>query len=464
MPKHLLFKLILLFSLILLSSCNKLRELEDISCPKITIDFHLEDSLTMYSGIMTFEYVNNSLNSLESAGFYLLPNDIGGSLTVNSVKVNSMSINYKTTKSVCHIDFPQTIDVGESVTIDISFKGLVPPALELPGIFFSNEGTIALGSFYPLPIPFNDTGSFDIVNATSSGDVVESILSKFSVTFTAPKDLEFAASGRVERGDVINNLRSYSVKTGPVRDFFLVGSNKWGKVTKTTNGIELISWFPKGKMQQGINALYNTEYALSIFEDRLTPYPYNSMSIVSAPLGSYVAGMEYPGIIVIHNNFYANERSNALEWTLAHEVGHQWFYNLVGNDPIAEPWLDEAFTQYLTWLYFENRYGRNSGDSVYNSFNNRWKRVMKKTMALNLRADEYNKKEYGAIPYGKGPLFLFTLRYKFGEELFNEFLINYLNDFRWKRVTTKTLQKYMYNYFSEEGDLLFRKWVYEEDI
>jgi hypothetical protein len=30
------------------------------------------------------------------------------------------------------------------------------------------------------------------------------------------------------------------------------------------------------------------------------------------------------------------------QYTLAHEVAHQWWYGLVGNHSVYEPWLDEA--------------------------------------------------------------------------------------------------------------------------
>jgi aminopeptidase N len=41
-----------------------------------------------------------------------------------------------------------------------------------------------------------------------------------------------------------------------------------------------------------------------------------------------------------------------LESTVAHETGHQWFYNGVGSDQTNEPWLDESVTQYITGEYF----------------------------------------------------------------------------------------------------------------
>jgi aminopeptidase N len=39
-----------------------------------------------------------------------------------------------------------------------------------------------------------------------------------------------------------------------------------------------------------------------------------------------------------------------MDATPAHEVGHEWFYGLVGDDQARDPWLDEAFATYVEAL------------------------------------------------------------------------------------------------------------------
>jgi len=102
------------------------------------------------------------------------------------------------------------------------------------------------------------------------------------------------------------------------------------------------------------------------------------------------------------------------------------------------------------------------GKRIFSFFENRWSRVRKAPIPLNLSSHEYKGREYGAIPYGKGPLFLFSLRTRFGEELFDSFILDYQKTFRWERMNTEKLRNFMYDYFGEEGDLMFRNWVYGE--
>jgi Peptidase family M1 domain len=47
-------------------------------------------------------------------------------------------------------------------------------------------------------------------------------------------------------------------------------------------------------------------------------------------------GMEYPELVF----------SIPVPEVISHEIAHQWWYGLVGNNQFREPWLDESFAQY----------------------------------------------------------------------------------------------------------------------
>ena len=76
--------------------------------------------------------------------------------------------------------------------------------------------------------------------------------------------------------------------------------------------------------------------ALTDFGTRFGAYPYDRFTLVLTP--DLSGGIEYPGFV--HQGSDTNAR------TTSHEVGHQWFYALVGNDQGRDPWLDEGLA---TW-------------------------------------------------------------------------------------------------------------------
>ena len=120
-----------------------------------------------------------------------------------------------------------------------------------------------------------------------------------------------------------------------------------------------------------------------------------------------------------------------LESTVAHEVGHQWFYNVVGNNQVGEAWLDEAVVQYITGLYHLDRYGTSGYNGLRNSWISRWERVERADIPIGMPSESYAPIEYSAIVYGRGPLFIEALADEMGEETFNAFMQDYYQTNQW---------------------------------
>ncbi|MFC5137795.1 M1 family aminopeptidase [Actinomycetospora rhizophila] len=79
--------------------------------------------------------------------------------------------------------------------------------------------------------------------------------------------------------------------------------------------------------------------SLGRLEDLLGPMPQPDLWVAIAP--SQSSGIEYPGALQ-----FGDTAPDELRGLVAHELAHQWFYGLVGNDQGRDPWLDEAFTTY----------------------------------------------------------------------------------------------------------------------
>ena len=80
--------------------------------------------------------------------------------------------------------------------------------------------------------------------------------------------------------------------------------------------------------------------AVERFSSRFGAYPWHDLTFVVTPdLGR--SGIEYPQLV-----FLGSRGQRAL----SHEVAHQWFYSLVGNDQARDPWLDESLA---TWAGLE---------------------------------------------------------------------------------------------------------------
>jgi len=69
--------------------------------------------------------------------------------------------------------------------------------------------------------------------------------------------------------------------------------------------------------------------------------------------------MEFDGLVLLSRGFYMfynGTPETNLTIITPHEVSHQWFFSLVGNNQGMEPWLDESFATYSEALFFERYY------------------------------------------------------------------------------------------------------------
>ena len=144
----------------------------------------------------------------------------------------------------------------------------------------------------------------------------------------------------------------------------------------------------------------------------------------------------------------------------AHEVGHQWFYNLVGNDQLDEPWLDEALTEYITWQYYKDLYGAKGNQYYKRAMQESWDEVGDAKIPIGLPASKYTEDEYDAVVYGRGALFFDVLANQMGQEKFDQFLRDYVQENAWSNVTAEGFKQLAEKNCICDLTLLYNEWVY----
>ena len=439
------------------------------SAPIYHMDLQIEAENQIVNGRQELLYTNQENVPLTELYFHLFPNLLGGSISINHAAINGEEVipAYQSfNDSEMRLPLPVVLQPGEQVTVQLDFVTTVPTESGRNyGVFAYLEEILALAHFYPQVAVYDEHG-WNVETPSEGGDVTYADVGFYVVQVTAVNDLTIVAGGRVITQEETADAQTIIFAGGPMRDFYLAASTLYELTSQTVGEVTVNSYAPAEYAPGSATALDYAINAIESFSNRFAPYPFTELDIVTTP--TLALGIEYPGIIANRLGIYGPGNSASgfpnrvlLESTTVHEVGHQWFYSLVGNDQLDNPWLDEALTQYATYLYYLDQYGENGAQGFYQSLNGRWGAVDNAEIPIGLPVAAYKGAEYGAIVYGRGPLFFAELAEVMSQETFDTFLRDYTRTYKWGIATPEGLRQMAEAHCNCDLGPLFADWVYE---
>ena len=480
------------------------------------IEVSLDDKNHYLNAFETIEYTNNSPKAINEIYFHLWPNaykkyntalgnqkleegdtefyfakeSLLGYIDNLNFKVNDEEVEWVYDidhEDICILYLFSPLEPGQSIQISTPFT------VKLPKGIFSRLGHIdqsyQITQWYPKPAVYDrngwhpmpylgqgefysEYGSFDVkitlpknyvVGAT--GDLVNNneeanwLNKKAKETLKIiddlnPEDMSFPASS-----DTTKTLHFHQEN---VHDFAWFADKRYhvlkGEVTLPHSKRKVTTWamFTNNESylwKNSIEYLNDATYYYSLWNG---DYPYNHVTAVDGAL-SAGAGMEYPNITVIGESYNAF----SLERVIMHEVGHNWFYGILGNNERDHPWMDEGINSMNENRYIETKYPNRKflGDSSkitktpvsWFDMNHYSEKTNYELMYLfnarrNLdqpieeKAPEYTPFNYGAIVYGKTALVFDYLMAYLGEELYDKCMQRYYEEWKFKHPHPEDLK------------------------
>ncbi len=251
--------------------------------------------------------------------------------------------------TLASLKLPACLKAGSTIAISLEFTlDLVPGTNERVGYDAAADVAWA-GSAYPLLAWVPGKGWATEPAVTLYGETATSTVYDLSellvVTNTGDQVMGEGTEGKVEPG--ANGTETHSFSAPSVRDVAVtVGS--FARVDTEVDGVKVHLAIPsagaKATSQQWSSAIAQGIRALTA-ELGTFPYPEVWLSVVPDIGG----GIEFPSSVL-----YGDSPPEDLLPLVTHELAHQWFYALVGNDQAASPWLDEGFASYATTVALGN--------------------------------------------------------------------------------------------------------------
>ena len=431
---------------------------------RYAIEVRVDIEAHAFRGTEQVRYTNHEGVPLTEIVFRLLPNTpgYGGMLVVPVVTVDGTRVttHLSLAGSALHVPLAAPLDPGETVEMGLAFEGGYPTDGAAGYAQFGTlDDVLALPNFYPM-IPVYDDEGWNVELASPYGDATFTDTALYAVRVTLPGDAVLAASGvTVDRQDHGDGTATHTIASGPMRDWNMVASADYETQSTQVGDVQVTAYVRPGDAVGGANALDYAARSLEIYQEWIGPYPFNELDVVSTP--TRAGGIEYPGLIVIADNLYGRI-GGFFEVATVHEVAHQWWYSLIGNDQLDEPWLDEALTQYTSLLYFEHRYGADSAQRFLEQMFLAQHASLQENdedMPAGLPVAAYPEGLYAAVVYGKGPLFFHEMRRLVGDDTFYEILRAYLAQYRYGVAYPQDLLAVAEQVSGQELDALYEKWI-----
>jgi len=481
-----------------------------------TINVRLDDKNHTLHAFESFEYINNSPNTLDKIYIHLWPNAYRGGKTALAEQIYEngnkdvlhygkeedkggidsldFKINGATAKweydskhmdiAILHLN--QAIAPGQKIIVSTPFR------VKIPSGKISRLGHIEqsyqITQWYPKPAVYDHKGWHEMPYLNQGEFYSE--FGSFDVTLQLPKNYIVGATGDLKTESELIFLDSLS-KLNPLdqnagvdlkslkRTAFPESSLEMKTIRYTQYNVHDFAWFAdkrfrvlKGEVELPNSKRKVTTWALYVPQNETLwlnaieylndatyyyslwngDYPYNQVTAVDGTI-SAGGGMEYPNVTVIGNARSAIE----LELVIVHEVGHNWFYGILGTNERVHGWMDEGLNTLCEMRYMMTKYPDNTimnemigfidminfdelshhdmGDLMF-----RTTQRFGADQPIETHSCAFHPANYGTVMYQKTGLIFHYLKSYLGEKLFDECMQAYFETWKFKHPYPEDLR------------------------
>lgn len=363
-------------------------------------------------------------------------------MTVTEVTEKNQPVTFEQDSSALHL----SIQPNEYHTLTIQYEGI------------PRDGLIISTNKYGRRTFFSDNWPD---RAHQWIPCVDNPADKATVDFiiTAPSHYQVIANGLKTKEITTGNLKTtwYSEKIPLPTKVLAVGVADFAiDHSGDVNGIPVYSYlFPEDR-QKGFRDYKMAGKILAYFIRKIGPYPYEKLANVQSK--TIFGGMENAGAI-----FYSERSpgSRDIEELLAHEIAHQWFGDGVTETDWQHVWLSEGFATYMTHLYMESKYGK---DTLKAGLVTDRKKIIefakkRQTAVVDTTVKEHFMQLLNINSYEKGGWALHMLRRQVGDSIFWKGIRLYFATYNGRNANTSDFRKIMEKVSGQSLAMFFKQWL-----
>lgn len=380
-----------------------------------------------------------------------------GHMNILHVSLENDDLVYRQQGTVLTILLDEPLQPEQTVQIKIQFDAYVPKIAHRTG---ANDQAMWCGMFLPV-LSIYDKDGWHTEPYYPAGDPFILETANYWVEISAPTGYEVAGTG-VKQENTLEDKTVTVFTANMTRDFAFALSPAYKIAETVTNSNVDIQFYYYTEALDTESILNTAKSAVEYFEATIGAYPYGQVCIAETDM--FVNGMEFSKILFIDSAYL---KRNPPYTSLVHELGHQWFYNVVGSNPITEPWLDEGLTMFEQEGFFrdENELRTKLRDDYtgYKSVLPMKGDTSKWVIANGLSVYD-NWPQYYQVNYVKAKLMVYALRNRIGVENYRQFISEYYKTYSFRMATAEDFIRKAEEISGEDLSDFFDEWLYGETL
>jgi len=369
--------------------------------------------------------------------------DLSNILTVDSVYINGAVYNHAS--DILSVTLDGSYGVGETVVVGVGYHGH-PAESGFQAFKFGSQDGIPMIS--TLSEPYGARTWWPCKDVpTDKADSVR-------VSITVADNLTAVANGLLTaETDNLDGTKTwvwghkYPVTTYLV-SLAITEYDYWTETFHFADGdsMPLEYWmYPSyAATQANVDRWNLTADMVDIYSEAYGKYPFSEEKYGMAQFG-WNGAMEHQT---------CSSMGSSSENTIAHELAHQWWGDLVTCSNFHHIWINEGFATYSEALYW----GAKNGEDAYHA--HMADKDLDYTGSI-FRTDTSNVWSiFNYIVYGKGAWTLHMLRHVIGDDLFFETLAEYRDIYQFSHASTEEFQSVAEAVWGQDLEWFFDQWIY----
>ncbi len=345
-----------------------------VNLSSLTLYLSLNESSATINGTLLIDFFNNAPTPIDRIPFHLYTsgmqyNERQGEIIVNNVTAIGSTPavdNFEVISNdqLMWVNLESDVQPEEFVSLNITFQTLMPDGQDRSGYYGTDIDETRIYTFadsYPIPCVYDEFDGWNIDPYLPVGDPFYFEMAFYDLYVQIPENMTIAGTGEIGSIQTENGQSTYHYNISyPVREVTFSASRYYQMESEMYNGVNISAYFlPATANLWETDAIEMSIQALNLFNTSFGIYPYSTLNIVEQH--AFYAGMEYPCQVYITYAIGQQilEGTRAVEWfelTIAHEVAHQWWSQIVGDDCVDWGFLDENLASWSHAYYGEVYY------------------------------------------------------------------------------------------------------------